>query len=66
LRQAHEIPVVIEQPETRRLYAAMLIDRGGPGDRERAGQLLAEASHRYAQIGMPRHRQLAESTLSSL
>jgi tetratricopeptide (TPR) repeat protein len=27
LRQAHEIPVVIEQPEVRRWYARMLIDR---------------------------------------
>jgi hypothetical protein len=44
----------------------MLINRGGAGDRERARNLLAEASQAYAQIGMPRHRQLTESTLGSL
>jgi tetratricopeptide (TPR) repeat protein len=66
LGQAHEIPIVIEQPETQRLYAGMLINRGGAGDRERARNLLAEASQAYAQIGMPRHRQLTESTLGSL
>ena len=81
LRQAHEIPVVIEQPEVRRWYARMLIDRarsehpepveGRPsrssaGDLEKARQLLTEAIAMYRQIGMPKHVEMAEALLNAL
>jgi len=64
LRQAQEIPNRIEQPEVRRWYARMLIDRNAPDDREKAHKLLAEAIESYRQIGMPRHLELAEELLS--
>lgn len=64
LRQAHEIPVVIEQPEVRRWYARMLIDRDGPGDRDKAIRLLTEAVAMYRRIGMPKHVEMAEALLS--
>ncbi|MGI8927304.1 MAG: ATP-binding protein [Tepidiformaceae bacterium] len=60
LRQAQEIPFIVEQPEVRRSYADMLIERGAPGDVEKARQLLAEAIGMYRTIGMPRHIELAE------
>jgi len=64
LRQAHEIPFIIEQPEVRRWYADMLIERGAPGDVEKARHLLAEAIEMYRMIGMPRHIGLAERLLA--
>ncbi len=64
LRQAQEIPVVIEQPEVRRFYARMLIDRDGPGDRDKARELLTEAIDMYRKIGMPKHVEMAEALLS--
>jgi len=63
LRQAHELPVVIEQPEVRRWYARMLIDRDAPGDRDKARELLTEAIAMYGQIGMPKHVEMAEALL---
>jgi class 3 adenylate cyclase/tetratricopeptide (TPR) repeat protein len=66
LRQAHELPVVIAQPEVRRWYARMLIDRDGSGDREKARQLLTEAIAMYRQIGMPKHVEMAEALLGEL
>ena len=60
LRQAHEVPHRLEQPEVRRWYARMLIDRNRPGDRDRARKLLNEASEAYQRIGMPRHVAMAE------
>jgi class 3 adenylate cyclase/tetratricopeptide (TPR) repeat protein len=66
LRQAHELPVVIEQPEVRRWYARMLIDRDAPGDREKARELLTEATEAYRHIGMPKHVEMAEGLLSRL
>jgi serine/threonine protein kinase/tetratricopeptide (TPR) repeat protein len=64
LRQAHEIPVRIEQPEVRRWYAWMLIDRDGPGDRDKARTLLEEAIDAYTEIGMPKHVEMAEALLA--
>jgi tetratricopeptide (TPR) repeat protein len=66
LRVAHEMPVVIAQPEARRWYARMLIDRDGSGDREKARALLAEAIAMYRQIGMPKHVDMAEALLREL
>jgi tetratricopeptide (TPR) repeat protein len=63
MRRADELPHVIEQPDARRWYAWMLIDRGEPGDREKAISLLAEAIEMYRRIGMPKHVELAEGLL---
>jgi tetratricopeptide (TPR) repeat protein len=63
LRQAHELPNVLAQPETRRWYAWMLLDRDGPGDRDQARTLLGEAIAMYRQIGMPKHVEIAEALL---
>jgi len=66
LRQAHELPVVIEQPEVRRWYAHMLIERDSPGDRDKAFRLLTEAIAMYKKIGMPKHVEMAEALLSQV
>ncbi len=63
LRQAEELPFVIEGAETRRWYAQMLLDRDGPGDRDRARSLVEEAIPVYGRIGMPRHEELARTLL---
>ena len=42
----------------------MLIERGAPGDAEKARALLAEAIEMYRTIGMPRHIELAERLLA--
>ncbi|MBI1885040.1 MAG: AAA family ATPase, partial [Chloroflexi bacterium] len=64
LRQAHELPHRIAQPEVRRWYAHMLIDRDGPGDRDKAFRLLTEAIEMYRKIGMPKHVEMAEALLA--
>jgi tetratricopeptide (TPR) repeat protein len=64
LRQADELPFVIAQSETHRWYARMLIDRNGPGDRDKAHDLLADAITTYRDIGMPKHMEMAEALLS--
>ena len=64
LRQAHELPHKIEQPEVRRWYADMLIERAEPGDVAMARTLIAEAIAMYTTIGMPRHIELAERVLA--
>ena len=66
LRQAHELPHKIAQPKTRRWYAQMLIDRNGPGDRDKAQTLLGEAVEMYRTIGMPKHLEMAERMLKEL
>ena len=67
LRQAHEIPFRCQQPEVRRWYAQMLLDRKAPGDRDKARIFLGEAVEMYEQIGMPRHVEMAkELTARSL
>jgi tetratricopeptide (TPR) repeat protein len=66
LRRAEEMPYVIEQPEARRFYARMLLDRNAPGDREKARQLLEEAIEMYKKIGMPKHVEMAETLLREL
>ena len=66
LRQAHDLPRRIDQPEARRWYARMLIDRNGPGDRDKARTLLGEALESYEQLGMPRHVEIAKEYLKLL
>jgi len=66
LRQAHELPNRIEQPEVRRWYARMLIDRDGQGDRDKAFRLLTEAVALYREIGMPKHVEMVEALLGEV
>jgi tetratricopeptide (TPR) repeat protein len=63
LRQAHEIPHVIEQPEVRRWYARMLMKTGTLGDLDRAHQLLKEAIELYEKIKMPKHIAMAQNLM---
>jgi hypothetical protein len=64
LRRCDELPHVIEAPEARRWYAWMLLQRNGPGDREKARTLITEAIEMYRRIGMPRHVDMAEALLA--
>jgi hypothetical protein len=41
----------------------MLIDRDGPGDRDKTFRLLTEAVEMYKKIGMPKHVEMAEAPL---
>jgi hypothetical protein len=66
LRQAHELPHKIEQPEVRRWYARMLIDRDAPSDRDKARELPTEAIAMYRRIGMPKHIEMAEALLGEM
>ena len=61
LRVAEELPHLPEQAHTRRFFAAMLLERDGPGDRVEATRLATEAADLYRRMGMPRHRALVEA-----
>ena len=50
----------------RRWYARMLLDRDGPGDRDKARALLTEAIAMYRRIGMPKHVEMAEKMLTEV
>ena len=54
---------MIAQPEVRRWYARMLLDRAGLVDGEKARELLTEAIAMYRRIGMPKHVEMAEAML---
>ena len=66
LSQAHEIPFRSEQPEVRRWYARMLLDRNIPGDRDKARTLIGEATEMYQTIGMPKHLEMVEAMSAEL
>ena len=66
LRQAHEFPHKLEQPQVRYWYAKMLADRNAPGDRDKARQLLGEAIEAYESIDFPRHLEMATELLGRL
>lgn len=66
LRQAEELPHLIERPNVRDAYARFLLVRGGRGDRERAHRLLIEAVDGFHARGMRRHETRAEELLSGL
>ena len=66
LRQAREIPNRIAEPETRRWYAEMLLDRNAPADRDKARTLLGEATEMYRTIGMPKHLEMMEKMSAEL
>ena len=63
LRQAGELPHLMEQPYVRHFYGRFLMKRGGSGDRDRARILLEEAAAGYARIGMPRHVAMTEQVV---
>ena len=63
LRQATELPHVLEQAHTRRFYATMLLERDGPGDRVEASRLRGEAADLYRRMGMPRHLAMVEDSV---
>jgi hypothetical protein len=44
----------------------MLLDRDGPGDRDKTFRLLTEAVAMYREIGMPKHIEMAEALLGEL
>ena len=60
---AHELPHKIGQPEARRWYTKMLLDRKAKGDRDKARTLLGEAVQLYGQIGMSQPVAMAEAML---
>ena len=64
LRQAPEIPHRIAEPNVRRWYAWLLLNRDAPGDRDKAHRLLAEAIELYRTFGMPKHVDIAETMLN--
>ena len=66
IAQAESLPMITEQAEARRFFAAMLAERDEPGDRERARELLERSLEIYASIGMTRHTELAETALKAL
>jgi tetratricopeptide (TPR) repeat protein len=65
LRQAEELPFVLEGAETRRWYARMLIEKAASGDRDQARSLVEQAIPVYQRIGMPRHEALARRLLAT-
>jgi DNA-binding CsgD family transcriptional regulator len=66
LRQARELPHLMERPTVRDFYARFLMERGGSGDAERAGTLLDEAAAGYRSIGMVRHLERVDTLRSRL
>ena len=73
LRVAVRYPLFVSvlQPEARRWYARMLLDRAqtgarsgdASGDRETACRLLTEAIEMYRRLGMPKHVEMADAML---
>jgi tetratricopeptide (TPR) repeat protein len=66
VRVATELPVGIEAPETRRLWAEALAHLDRAGDRDRAGELLAEARVAYEDLGMARHAEMTAGRIAEL
>ncbi|MDQ4131343.1 MAG: hypothetical protein M3133_10230, partial [Actinomycetota bacterium] len=65
LRQAEDIPHRVERAEVRRCYAAMLLERAGPGDQERGRRLAQEAIQQYVSLGMTGRLGLAQQLVFS-
>jgi tetratricopeptide (TPR) repeat protein len=61
LRLSEEIPHRIEGLETRRFYAGMLLERDGPGDRQRAMAFLNQAAAGFRKLGMRKHAKLCDT-----
>jgi hypothetical protein len=64
LRQAEELPHLMERPHVRHFYGRFLLERDRSGDGERARILLEEAVAGYHAIGMPRHEAMARDLLT--
>jgi tetratricopeptide (TPR) repeat protein len=65
LRQADDLPHLVEGAEVRRCYATMLLERGRPTDEERGRRLAQEAIRRYASLGMTGRVGLTQQLLSA-
>jgi|SRR6516165_4258333 hypothetical protein len=63
LQQAESFPNQLEQAETRRFHAMMLLDRAASRDNETARTLLDEALETYRCIGMRRHVELTQALI---
>jgi tetratricopeptide (TPR) repeat protein len=61
--QAEKLPNHVEAADVRRFHAMMLLDRGEPGDADRAREMLEGAREAYGRIGMGHHRAIAEALL---
>ncbi|RJP69006.1 MAG: hypothetical protein C4532_11680 [Candidatus Abyssobacteria bacterium SURF_17] len=66
LKQAHELPHVIEQAGVRRWHAHMLVERGGRGDLDKALKLLREATELYQKLEMPKHMGMAQGLMEKI
>jgi eukaryotic-like serine/threonine-protein kinase len=66
LQQAESFPDLLEQAEIKRFHAMLLMERAASGDREKARKLLDQALARYADIGMPRHSEMAQTLVKRL
>jgi hypothetical protein len=66
LQQAYDLPHRLEQPEVRRLYAGMLLERNGPGDGAKARELLSEAVAMYRELRMLKHVDMAQALLEEV
>jgi class 3 adenylate cyclase/tetratricopeptide (TPR) repeat protein len=60
------LPFRAELPEMCRFYAQMLIERDGPGDDDRAREMLSAAIEASYEFGMPAHERLARDVLDTL
>jgi len=65
MRQAESFPHLLEQTEIHRFQAMMLINRAGPGDGEKAHELLSEALKIYTHIEMPRHIEITQTLMAA-
>jgi hypothetical protein len=61
--RAREIGNELEAADVRRLRARMLLDRGGPDDAARAGELLRLALDDYVRFGMPSYAEVVDRML---
>ncbi|MEA2212901.1 MAG: hypothetical protein QOF83_2849 [Solirubrobacteraceae bacterium] len=66
LRQAEQLPHLMERPRTRYHYGRFLLGRRSRTHSERAHALLVEAVAGYHAIGMPRHERMALDLLRRL
>jgi hypothetical protein len=60
------LPVVTEQPKVPRWHGRTPIDLDVPGDRDKARELLTEATAMYREIGMPKHVEMTEALLGEV
>jgi hypothetical protein len=66
IHQTDTAPYRVSQPMAREWYAAMLLDRNGPGDAAKVRGLLSEALAMYESMGMPFHASRASGRLATL